>query len=92
MTEQFPLRISITEALVSELVERGGVDASNAIHLLRNAQANVAATDTIDLDLNARMDVDLVDMMVINASRNGLYDIFASYPAQATRAQFAPLS
>ena len=71
--------ISITEALVAELVERENVDATNAIALLRTASANIRA-ERPGIDLNAQRPIDDVDDITISVSRNGHRDIFSSEP------------
>ena len=68
--------ISINEALLAELVERPGIDASNVIEHMRAAQKRIRTyyrRNTLD----TRLPLDEVDAVVIGASANGHIDLFA---------------
>uniref|UniRef100_A0AAU6R5W4 Helix-turn-helix DNA binding domain protein n=1 Tax=Micrococcus phage Olihed TaxID=3092209 RepID=A0AAU6R5W4_9CAUD len=74
--------LSIDEALVSMLVEQDGVDATNAIHLLRAAQAKVIeytgarTPEEVALHLSGTRSIDEVDSILILVSENGKIDLF----------------
>lgn len=74
--------LSIDEALVSMLVEQDGVDATNAIHLLRAAQAKVIeytgarTSEEVALHLSGTRSIDEVDSIIIMVSKNGQIDLF----------------
>jgi hypothetical protein len=70
--------LSPTEALVALLVEQPNVDATNAIAKLRIAQERLAVEMRPHLGehLDAQLDADDIDAMIIHATRNGRVDIF----------------
>lgn len=74
--------LSINEALVSMLVEQDGVDATNAIHLLRAAQAKVIeytgarTAEEVVLRLSNIRTADEVDSIIALVSENGAVDLF----------------
>ncbi len=74
--------LSIDEALVSMLVEQDGVDATNAIQLLRAAQAKVIeytgarTPEDVVAHLSAIRTIEEVDSILILVSENGKVDLF----------------
>lgn len=68
--------LSLNEALLVALVERGGVDGTNVIDLMRNAQTVLRSATAHSLDWQMREDD--VDDILMTASLNGRRDIFAS--------------
>lgn len=70
--------ISITEALVSELVDQDGVDGTNAVQALRRAQAHVMEYTGSDnrAVLDNQRTVDEVDDILIMVSQNGRFNYF----------------
>lgn len=72
--------ITLNEALIAGLIERGGVDAGNAIPLLRNAQKRLAA-QVYPVPLDQPLDIDVVDGYMIYATANGRVDLYAEVTA-----------
>jgi hypothetical protein len=71
------MNLSITEALVAQLVEQDGVDATNAVTLLRNAQRAVMEDCNVsELGLYQSREEDEVDSIITFATRNGRTNIF----------------
>lgn len=74
--------LSIDEALVAALVEQDGVDATNAIHLLRAAQAKVIEytgardPEEVVLYLSSTRTIEEVDSILTLVSENGKIDLF----------------
>lgn len=73
--------MSITEALVAGLFDQDGVDSSNAVQILRNAQRNiqsqVARYDGLfGIDLDAQRSLDEIDDILILASANGAVNYY----------------
>ncbi|QDP45008.1 hypothetical protein SEA_ALYXANDRACAM_53 [Microbacterium phage Alyxandracam] len=69
--------ISITEALVSQLMVQEGADETNAVYLLRQAQQLIMEECSIsELGLYTQRPTDEVDGFLIWASHNGRRDIF----------------
>lgn len=74
--------LSIDEALVSMLVEQDNVDGTNAVHLLRAAQAKVIeytgarTPEDVVAHLSAIRTIDEVDSILILVSANGQIDLF----------------
>lgn len=70
--------LTLTEAVLVELMARGGVDDTNVITLLRGAQDIVRPyARERGYGMNDLMDIDLVDDIMIGVSQNGRKDIFA---------------
>ncbi|QBZ73221.1 hypothetical protein SEA_THERESITA_32 [Microbacterium phage Theresita] len=75
-------QLSIDEALVSMLVEQDGVDGTNAIHLLRAAQAKVIeytgarTPDDVVAHLGSIRTIEEVDDILTMVSENGRIDLF----------------
>lgn len=75
-------KLSIDEALVAALVEQDDVDATNAIHLLRAAQAKVieytgaTSPEEVVQHLAAIRTIEEIDSILILVSENGRIDLF----------------
>lgn len=69
--------ITLNEALIVMLVEQDGVDATNAIPLLRHAQAVIvdAAGGRAEA-LHTERTTDDADSIIIALTMNGRFDIF----------------
>lgn len=88
--------ISLNEALIAELSERPGVDATNAIEHFRAAQRRVReylegrrmSYFGVPVNLDMVMDLDTVDVVMIDASANGHVDLFElnGYPHEGLNA------
>lgn len=69
--------LSITEALVAQLVEQDGVDCTNAVFTLRKAQQTVMEECSItEIGLYQQRSFDEVDGFIIWATHNGQRNIF----------------
>ncbi|WIC89612.1 hypothetical protein SEA_GARDENB_54 [Microbacterium phage GardenB] len=69
--------LSITEALVAQLVEQDGIDCTNAVYTLRQAQQAIMEECSIsELGLYTQRPEDEVDGFLIWASHNGQRNIF----------------
>lgn len=70
--------LSITEALIINLVDQDNVDATNVVTKLRTAQGLIQNTMGIDTaDLHALHSEAYIDDLIIWATRNGAVDIFS---------------
>jgi hypothetical protein len=72
---ELPEYLTMTEALVSLLVERDDVDATNAVPMLRAAKRYLV-TDRRFTDFEREYPLDVLDDVIIDATRNGKRDLF----------------
>lgn len=76
-------RLSLNEAIITEMVEHPSIDASNAIAWFRTAQSNlldwnnVGASGSAQFLAKMRSEED-VDSILIMSTRNGQRSIFES--------------